>query len=92
MPATAQQTQHAVSGDAYDNDCRLQVVVPRGWKWSSLPDHCHRLPAININETPTFKALVDRCWEVACEEVCIWSCCFKCVSVRLAPGEMSQWS
>eukprot|EP00903_Cladosiphon_okamuranus_P016576 g15291.t1 len=59
--------QAAMNGDGYD-ECRLQVVVPRSWKWSSLPELCHRLPAINTHEIPTFKALVDYCWEVACGE------------------------
>lgn len=59
-----------MNGDGYGYDeCRLQVVVPRSWKWSSLPDFCHRLPAIHTQETPTFKALVDHCWEIACGEV-----------------------
>ena len=64
----ARQGPAAANGDGYD-ECRLQVVVPRCWKWNSLPDHCHRLPAIHTSEAPTFRALVDRCWEVACEEV-----------------------
>lgn len=58
-----------MTGEGYD-ECRLQVVVPRSWKWGSLPDFCHRLPAIHTHETPTFKSLVDRCWEIACCEVC----------------------
>eukprot|EP00752_Nemacystus_decipiens_P003083 g2855.t2 len=59
--------QAMMNGDGYD-EYRLQVVVPRSWKWSSLPDFCHRLPAINAHEIPTFKALVDHCWEIACGE------------------------
>ena len=65
-----QTHQAMMNGDGYD-ECRLQVVVPRSWKWSSLPDFCHRLPAINTHEIPTFKALVDHCWEIACGEVCV---------------------
>lgn len=72
--------------DMYE-DCRLLVVVPRSWKWSSLPDHYQRLPPISASDVETFQGLLESCWKCACEDVSEWVlrvccvCCVMCVDV-----------
>lgn len=64
----AQVMHPSVSADVCQEPT-LQVILPRFWKWSSLPLYCHRLPLIFTSEVSSFKGLLDRCWEYARADV-----------------------
>ena len=64
----SQAMQQAILRDGCDGWV-LHVVVPRAWKWSSLPDHCHRLPPVIGSDVATFRGLLDRCYQYACADV-----------------------
>lgn len=68
--------------EVYD-DWSLYVVVPRLWKWSSLPDRCQRLPTVFGSDVGTFNGLLDRCWSEACADV--RPCYFQYICVANIP-------